>query len=61
MPYYWLGGRWTSDQEDPESDVHWLNEGYIAGVPIHVGELTDHGALDKHKAHIESKFDKLLG
>jgi len=58
MPYYWLGGKWTSDEEHPESDVHWLNQGYVSGVPIHVAELTDLGALISHKAHAENKLNE---
>ena len=53
MHYYWLGGKWASYEEDPESDVYWLERGYITGVPIHVGELTDTAALAKHKDKVE--------
>lgn len=55
MPYYWLGGKWTPVvDEHAESDVQWLEQGYVTGVPIHVGELTDHRALESHKARVES-------
>jgi 5'-nucleotidase len=51
IPYYWLGGKWNEvDGEDPESDVSLLAEGYIACVPIRVGELTDHPAFEKHRS-----------
>jgi 5'-nucleotidase len=58
MAYYWLGGKWTPAlDEDQESDVYWLEKGYIAGVPIHVGELTDKEALLSHKEHIEKALN----
>jgi 5'-nucleotidase len=53
-PYYWLGGKWSAFDEDAESDVTLLEEGYAAGVPIHVGELTDHASFDKHKALLKN-------
>lgn len=61
-PYYWLGGKWAShDEEDPESDVAWLEKGYIAAVPINVGEMTDHLVLSKHKHAVEGHFNLLTG
>lgn len=59
MPYYWLGGKWTPHAEEhPESDVYWLERGYIAAVPIHVGELTDREVLAKHKESVEKRFNE---
>ena len=55
-PYYWLGGKWHSADEHPESDVYWLDQGYVTAVPIHVGELTDANALSKHKDSVEKQF-----
>jgi 5'-nucleotidase len=58
MPYYWLGGKWTSmDNEHPDSDVYWLDRGYVTAVPIHVGELTDAHSLAQHKNSIERKLN----
>ncbi|OGN56926.1 MAG: 5'/3'-nucleotidase SurE [Chlamydiae bacterium RIFCSPHIGHO2_12_FULL_44_59] len=48
-PYYWLGGAWGSVQEDPESDVALLEQGYIAIAPIQVGELTCKTTFETHK------------
>jgi 5'-nucleotidase len=56
MHYYWLGGKWTSSNEHPESDVYWLDQGYVTAVPIHVGELTDTATLLKHKKLTEELF-----
>jgi 5'-nucleotidase len=56
-PYYWLGGKWHAEgEEHPESDVAWLEKGFIAAVPIHVGELTDHRVFEERKEKIESFF-----
>ncbi len=48
-PYYWLGGAWGSVEEDPQSDVALLEEGYISIAPIHVGELTCENTFEKFK------------
>lgn len=56
-PYYWLGGKWASHgEEHPESDVVLLEQGFITAVPIHVGEMTDHGVFKDHKDRIEKNF-----
>jgi len=58
MPYYWLGGKWAAGpDEHPDGDVYWLEQGYVAAVPIHVGELTDHGVLSSHKSRLEKVFN----
>lgn len=57
MHYYWLGGKWTSHDEHPESDVYWLDEGFVTGAPIHVGELTDHSMLETHKSTAEKALN----
>jgi 5'-nucleotidase len=57
LPYYWLGGKWRAFPEDPESDVALLEQGYIAGVPIHVNQLTDQAAFQKHKGPMEGLFN----
>jgi 5'-nucleotidase len=56
IPYYWLGGKWCHFDEDPESDVTLLGQGYITAVPIHVSQLTDFEALRKHKKQIDAMF-----
>lgn len=53
-PYYWLGGKWESFDEDPESDVSLLEQGYVAAAPIHVEQMTDFEAFEKHKALLQS-------
>lgn len=49
LPYYWLGGAWGAVGEDPLSDVAYLDQGYIAAAPIHVGELTCNSTYEKFK------------
>ena len=43
-------------EEHPESDIFWLNQGFITAVPIHVNELTDHSHLEQSKSHFEAMF-----
>jgi 5'-nucleotidase len=59
LPYYWLGGKWHAFQEDPESDIALLEQGYITGVPIHVNQLTDLSALQQHKTLTADLFADL--
>ena len=56
IPYYWLGGKWNPFDEDPESDIALLDQGYITGVPIQISELTDLEAWKKQKQGIEKIF-----
>ena len=39
------------------SDVALLEQGYVAAVPIHVGELTCNETLQKHKAMAEKAIN----
>ncbi len=57
VPYYWLGGSWGAVEEDPSSDVALLEQGYIAVVPIHVGELTCKETFEKYKDFSESTLN----
>ena len=56
-PYYWLGGCWHSCEEESESDVALLEQGYITVAPLQVGELTHQETFLKHKEAIQKKFD----
>ncbi len=55
-PYYWLGGQWLSCEEEPESDIALLEQGYITAVPIHVGQMTHFEAFEQHR----ESFSKTL-
>jgi 5'-nucleotidase len=39
--------------EHEDSDIHWLELGYITAVPVHVEELTDRKYLKEQKNHFE--------
>lgn len=56
VPYYWLGGKWSHHEEDPQSDVTLLKEGFLTAAPIHVGEMTHHLFLDQHRNFMEGLF-----
>ncbi len=51
--YYWTGFSITDQEETDQTDIFWLKKGYIAAVPIHVDELTDHTFLNEHKETFE--------
>lgn len=56
IPYYWLGGKWCSFEEDPESDVALLEQGFVTAAPIQISQLTDLKLFEQHKNH---SFDLL--
>lgn len=52
--YYWLGAKLAQFDEDKDSDVVLLREGYAAAVPIHISDLTHHHHVEQHRGHFES-------
>ncbi len=56
--YYWLGGEWLDHDEHDDSEIKYLNQGYITAAPIHVNELTDVEFLKKHKENFEKLFER---
>lgn len=58
VPYYWLGGKWSTFEEDADSDVALLDQGFATGVPIHVGEMTDHQVFRTQKTLLDQMFEK---
>jgi 5'-nucleotidase len=54
--YYWLGAKILECQEEEDCDVSWIKKGFAAAVPVHVGELTDHGHLQARRSHFEEDF-----
>lgn len=54
--YYWLGCELVCFDEHEESDITWLKQGYVAAVPVYIGELTDHQHLQSHKATFEKLY-----
>lgn len=55
--YYWLGAKLKQFDEHEDSDIIWLSRGYIAAVPVHVGELTDMTHFNDSKGHFENHFN----
>lgn len=53
-PYYWLGAKMKESPEEEDSDITWLKRGYVAAVPVHVGDLTDDEHLKASKSLFES-------
>lgn len=43
-PYYWLGGSFPVDEEDPDTDVGAIQQGYVSVTPISL-DLTHHAFL----------------
>jgi 5'-nucleotidase len=45
--YFWMGGEpFDLDEDDPETDIWAVREGYISITPIHY-DLTDYGYMEK--------------
>ena len=51
--HYHLAGKWAHFEEDPDSDVTLLRNGYITAVPLHVSELTDLAHFTTHRNAFE--------
>lgn len=47
--YYWLGGQHPEHQEEEDSDVALLEDGYITAVPVYVDELTHQAVFEERK------------
>jgi 5'-nucleotidase len=52
--YYWLGAKVAQFQEDIDSDIMLLREGYATAVPIHINDLTHHLHLVQQREKFES-------
>ena len=59
VPYYWLGGKWAAYEEDPESDVALLTQGYITIAPLQIEQLTHHETLAGRKESLEQIFKSI--
>lgn len=57
--YYWLGANLKKYDEVDDSDIYWLDRGYITGVPVQVHQLTDLAHLKERKHHFEQLFSSL--
>lgn len=57
--YYWLGAKKALYEEDPDSDIVCLREGYAAVVPIHVADITHHNHFEQHRAVFEGFVNRI--
>lgn len=46
--YYWLGGGVIDEEQEPDSDVVAIENGYISLTPIHL-DLTDYGLIQQYR------------
>lgn len=54
---YFVDARLVTFEEEPDSDIYWLERGYITCVPIHVDELTDWRYIKSHREHFEASLN----
>jgi len=58
-PYYWLGGRIATFEEEVDSDVEWIKKGFGTVVPIKIDDLTNQELLFKEQADFNSHLNFL--
>lgn len=54
IPYYWLGSKLAQFDEDGDSDIVLLREGYATAVPIHIRDLTHHSQVEECRNKFEN-------
>lgn len=57
--YYWLGGGVMDEEQDPESDVYAVNQGFISVTPIHL-DLTDYQLINQYRRISPKALNRLL-
>lgn len=50
---YYIDAKLKHFDEAPDSDIFWLEQGFITCVPIHIEELTDHSYINDLKTTFE--------
>lgn len=55
--YFWLGAKIAQFDEVDNSDIAYLQQGYVAAVPIHVENLTDQFYHHNSRESFESKVN----
>jgi len=53
--YYWLGNKWSAFEEEADSDVALLADGYVTVVPLKVGSMTHFELFAEHKNFVLEK------
>jgi len=56
--YFWLGGGILEEEQDPDSDVAAVEQGYISITPIHM-DLTDYNLIQKYSAKLQEYLEIL--
>lgn len=54
--YYWLGGGVVQEEQEPDSDVLAVEQGYISITPIHM-DLTDHELVESYRSTFARYLD----
>ncbi|HRW58688.1 MAG TPA: 5'/3'-nucleotidase SurE [Chlamydiales bacterium] len=57
--YYWLGVRYQEHPDDKETDVDYINQGYITATPLNVWDLTHYEYIKEHSQKFENFFQTL--
>jgi 5'-nucleotidase len=57
--YHWLESISVDFEEDQESDIHYMNEGYVAAAPIHIHEMTDNRYFQEHKSRFNEQVSNM--
>ncbi|CFW97113.1 Survival protein SurE-like phosphatase/nucleotidase [Syntrophomonas zehnderi OL-4] len=57
--YYWLGGGVMDEEQDPESDVYAVDQGFISVTPIHL-DLTDYQLINQYRRISPKALNRLL-
>lgn len=58
--YYWLGAKLAEFNEESDSDIVLLKEGYATAVPIQVYDLTHHLHVEKQRHHFDTFVSERL-
>lgn len=55
--YYWMGGGVVEEQQEPDSDVAAVQDGYISITPIHL-DLTDYRLIDSYRQQFDKRTNR---
>lgn len=55
--YFWLGSKLSKFEEAEDSDIKWLEKGYVTAVPILVGDMTEHSYVQAQRHTFETFAD----
>jgi len=58
--YYWMGGGVVEEEQEPDSDVLAVEQGYVSITPIHL-DLTDYNLIETYRKDAQSLAETLLG